>query len=525
MRSQRRRNAGYLVALLTLSTATFSACGGGGDETTLTTASTSSAQGAGSGQGGAGGGLPVGCDKSPNEDPAALIGQCGIFVAETVGDDDFDGSAKAPVRTLGKAISTAMSSGKSRVYACRGTYDEAIVVPPGMSLYGGLDCTDLAWAPRGTGAMARTTVQGGDGQIPLRLKGGDAAAPITMDGFSIKAASATTDGGSSIAAIAEDKAVVSLSASELQAGDGAPGAPGEDADPQLPMTVQPGDANKGWDACEDPNTNYGGALLKNDCGDGGISIGGSGGDATKANGQSGQDGLPADPSMPGAGLGGAGGVTCDIGAGKKGAPGKHGDPGAPGAGMGMLSAEGWLGSNGTEGEKGKVAQGGGGGGGRQGNALCAGPGGGAGGAGGCGGAAGKGGQAGGASIALISLNASITLSDVMLIAGLGGAGGDGGDAQLGGLGSPGSPGGASAAATPTGCPGGDGGNGGNGSSGGGAAGGHALGVAFIGAAPQGDFDATVPAMAGAGGLGGNLGVQQNNGESGIAQAMLEFPSP
>lgn len=64
--------------------------------------------------------------------------------------------------------------------------------------------------------------------------------------------------------------------------------------------------------------------------------------------------------------------------------------------------------------------------------------------------------------------------------------------------------------------------GGKGGSGGGGGGGHALGIAFKGPTPKGDFVVTRGAR-GEAGLGGNGNFQDNGGQPGEELDMLEFP--
>lgn len=527
----RGRHNGAAVLAFVVAAAGWSACSGTLDEGPTTGSSSSQGgEGGQDGQGGSGavgsggGGSDAACGKSPNEEPGVLRDECGVFVAEKGAGD---GSEGAPLGSIAEAVALAASSKKNTVFACRGVFTEAVVVPAGISLYGGLDCDNAEWAPRGIDGTGRSAIQGGPSIIPLRLKGDGGGALTAMDGFSVTAAAAVDAGGSSIAAIAEDNAVVSLTSCDLFAGDAAPGAPGEDAQIELPTTSQPSDANKGATACLSQVLNLGGAPLENMCENGAISIGGAGGQASTALGQSGLDGAPVNPAMPQSGLSGKGDMPCEAGKGN-GAPGADGADGAPGAGgvgLGSISIElGFTGVSGGDGALGGVGQGGGGGGGQKGKAGCAGASGGAGGAGGCGGKGGKGGMAGGSSIALLAVNASVTLSKVSLSAGNGGNGGNGGNAQGGGLGSGGSPGGTGAQGLPSGCSGGVGGMGGNGGSGGGGNGGHSLGIAFQGTAPTGEFTVT-RGIKGEGGLGGNGNFQNNGGQPGEEHDMLELPAP
>ena len=66
-----------------------------------------------------------------------------IFVAPS-GSDAAQGTRESPVKTLNKATALAAASGKD-VYACNGSYAEALVVSSAVRLYGGYDCKN-GWA-------------------------------------------------------------------------------------------------------------------------------------------------------------------------------------------------------------------------------------------------------------------------------------------------------------------------------------------------------------------------------------------
>lgn len=475
------------------------------------------------GQGG-GGGDPVlaSCDTPPSTSPDVLRDECGVFVRPDGDDATADGSMTKPFGTLHKAIELATSSKKS-IFACVGAYMEAdtLVVPGGLTVYGGLDCSAPKWVPS---AGSKSELIGAPDFIAVRFKGGGAATWI--DSFSIEAPPAASPGRSSIAALAEDSAIVKLSNVALMTGDGAPGAAGESAPAAPPLTPQPMPENAGADACSMGSTTSPGLMLMNDCGGGEASIGGAGGKGTVPVGQNGLDGFP-DLMLPNAGNGGVGDMSCGSGGfGQDGAAGSPGAPGLGGKGLGALSiTDGFVGVAGTEGSKGTIGQGGGGGGGRKGGVCGGGASGGAGGAGGCGGFGGKGGGGGGSSVELVSINATITLEGVTLTTGQGGPGGVGGDRQDGGIGSAGSPGGVGTGGLLSACKGGAGGNGGGGGTGGGGTGGHALGIAYSGVAPTGTFTVAMPLLPGPGAGGGNNGLDGNTGDPGIGMEMKEFPSP
>jgi len=454
------------------------------------------------------------CIPGPDGTGADLTDKCeGIYVAKS-GDDMNDGSMGAPVASLAKAVELAAAAAKP-VYACAEEFAEAVSVPAGVSIYGGLDCASGSW--KYVGDTTKTVIAPAADMVPLTLLGG--AGITNVSDVEARALDATLPGGSSIAAIA-DGSQATLVRVRLVAGTGRDGDNGTTPDP-IGATDPNSPDIKGSDgtaACTIAVETPGGEEKANiTCA---TAIGGKGGSGMEASGTAGADGQPLpDPNPDAWGLGGAGasGGSC-----KSGGDGTFGSDGAPGAGgstLGMLSATGITGASGASGEPGTPGQGGGGGGGAKGKAGCAGGSGGSGGAGGCGGPGGLGGQAGGSSIALISVNASLTLTDVTMKVSAGGKGGDGADGQNGSIGGLGGLGGAAAAGTFKGCSGGEGGVGGFGGKGGGGRGGHSLGLAYMGGvAPTSGFTVEL-GMAGPGGAGLEAA---GSGMPGVQAELQEF---
>ena len=467
------------------------------------------------------GGTPASCIPSTNKDPVANT--CGVFVSSSLGADDMAadrGMQTKPFKSIGAAL---MKPGVARVYACAESFTEAVTISAAVELYGGLDCKSWAYV----GATTKTLLKADADKVPLTLTG-----DAVVEDFSITAADAATDGGSSIAVIA-DQAKASFARCALIAGAGKAGLAGTTpTDSVGPMDSN--DAairgNDGKNACMDPAMQFGGAAKENalcPLASGGP-LGGSGGQGAAV---AGGDASGGTPLSAGKGLGGkgevsagwdcsAGGTNGGAGSGANGAAGTDGDGATGMSSLGALSSSGY---NGTSGQPGGVAppgQGGGGGGGAKGKPVpaCAGASGGGGGAGGCGGKGGLGGNAGGASIALVSLGATLSFEKVTIKAGVGGVGGNGGDGQGGGVGGDGGTGGkgdSSVPATLKACNGGAGGQGGTGGKGGGGRGGHAIGIAYTGAAVPLTKGATFTnGTPGKGGLGaadmmhdGDAGVQ------------------
>lgn len=467
----------------------------------------------------------------PSEEASAVEDRCGVFVAAS-GDDASTGTKEAPVKTLSEAIARAANKGGA-VYACAEEFAEALEVPAGVTIFGGLDCAS-GW--RWIGEEQKTIVAPGVEAIPLTLARGEGT--TRLEDVEARAPDAQAKGGSSIAVLA-DGATAELARCALVAGNAADGADGDNAPSEAPERARSG--SDGVDACSDldgtegPDTTLaGGAQVVNECG-GELSIGGRGGDGNVSNGGDGSS-TQASAETSRGGIGEPPGGSWDCageepnGRGDDGVSGPSGTPGAGASGNGTLSASGYTGVPGGDGTPGKPGQGGGGGGGAKGGPVCtggvsgAGASGGSGGAGGCGGLAGRGGAPGGASIALASVDASVTLIDCTLTAGRGGNGGKGGNLQPGGLGGNGGTGGTGVGGTNPGCAGGQGGKGGNGGPGGGGLGGPSLAIAFRGTpvVQQGQTSLT-PGAPGTGGPGGSNNITDNAGAEGMTAAEQEFP--
>ncbi|AUX24971.1 hypothetical protein SOCEGT47_055120 [Sorangium cellulosum] len=472
----------------------------------------------------------------PSESVEGVSDACGVFVAAS-GDDRRIGTKAEPVKTLSKAIARAAEKGTA-VYACAEEFAEAIEVPAGVTLFGGLDCAN-GW--RWIGEEKKTTVAPGADAIPLKLMRGEGA--VRIEDVSARAADAQAAGGSSIAVLV-DGATAELARCELVAGNGADGPDGEDAPSEA--AIQGPRGVDGANACSDLDTSGapdetlpGGAQVENACEGDTLSIGGEGGDGKVSNGGGGDAGQIGIEGQGGAGepasttsMWNCGAIPNDPnkGGGSAGSNGTAGEPGVGASGIGTLSASGYAGVSGGAGSAGKPGQGGGGGGGAKGGLVCAGgmagagASGGSGGAGGCGGLPGQGGGAGGASIALVSVEGQVTLTDCSLKAGSGGKGGAGGDLQPGGAGGVGGLGGMGVGGSRNACDGGRGGQGGNGGPGGGGLGGPSLAIAFRGELVKQEGKTTLtPGAPGAGGLGGSNNVASNAGADGVTAAEQELP--
>ncbi|XXY50714.1 hypothetical protein WME91_06175 [Sorangium sp. So ce269] len=449
---------------------------------------------------------------------------CGVFVAHR-GDDADEGTRKEPVRTLRRAVEKARNEGKRRVFACAEVFDEAVTLPSGIDLWGGRNCATEEWG--WPGVYSITTIAPEPGRVPLTVEATQGIGTSNISAVWLVAADAIEVGASSIAMLATDGADAVVTWSELHAGNGADGAPGEDAPLERAQNGAP--AYHGEPSCS-AELVEGGAIAVTACADGTRSAGGSGGVGERDAGGAGEAGEPA-PSAEQASSEGRGGLgERATGACEPGMPGRDGAGGTSGNGALQnsvhLSSSGLHGARGVDGTPGGTAQGGGGGGGTRGRGVCGrrepqgGASGGSGGGGGCGGRAGKGGGTGGSSIAAVLMGATVKFDHTTLHAGRGGNGGAGGRGQLGGHGYPGGYGG-EAGMTAGGeiryaCDGGRGGKGGHGGHGGGGLGGSSVGIA------RDDSDVTITANVtfdlgppGAGGPGGDPADTRAAGEAGL----------
>lgn len=468
------------------------------------------------------------CDlkKAPWEDPCVIQDSVGIFVSSTKGDDAAaDGTGTKPYRSVSKALQAAKQGGKKRVYLCAEQYDGAVQAENGISVFGGLDCSDLAsWQV----STKHATVKALAGELAA-LKVQPGTAGVWIGEVDFVGADAEAAGGSSLGAYVEN-AGVKLERLVITAGKGKAGAAPE-AKPAKAANGTQGNAGK--DAVCGvgvPDTQLGGASVTNTCGSDPSSSGMGGLAVVNGGGTSGTDGTPSYPlsQPPADGVGGTGGKIAGAACtpGHDGASGPAGEGGTGGQSIGTFASGAYIPSDGSSGTAGKPGQGGGGGGASAGATGCIGASGGGGGSGGCGGKEGAGGKGGGASIALVVLQSTdaVVLKDVTLVSS---DGGDGAQGQAGGDGgSGGKPGSGGAAATGVlhGCDGGWGGSGGLAGGGGGGGGGPSIALLFSGKDPQtSSGSANVITSIGPAGKGGQgadpLGTA---GDTGIAEASHGF---
>jgi hypothetical protein len=381
---------------------------------------------------------PPGCAPlaDPIDTPACIDERYALFVDGDSGDDLNPGTMTKPLRSIAAATDVDTLAGRARIYVTSAEQRGSIVLPPNVSLVGGVD--RATW--RSTiGSVTKLTSEAA-GAL-LRIAGSSEG--VQLVDVDVTPAAGSQPGESSIG-LEIISSTVTLRRVAIHAQSGTRGvvAPTKDNRRQSTGEGQPGVPGRGADG---PTCT---------CGVQGSTTGGRGGDPN----QRGADGA-SDPPGSGSGtktsLGGAAGPTCG-----NGAPGYDGAPGAGGAGsavVGHMTPNGWQPANGADGAYGGNGGGGGGGGG--------GPttGGASGGCGGCGGAGGAGGGAGGSSIGVAAFESDLTLSDTTIETQAAGSGERGGGGQAG---QPGAPGNSTGA-----CTGGAGGIGAGGSGGGGGAGG------------------------------------------------------
>jgi hypothetical protein len=405
-------------------------------------------------------GTPTSCTFDEGFDVGA---ECGVFVKAGAPDTN-DCSRAMPCATIEEAL-TKVTSANPRVFLCTTAIEEAVVLPGGVSIYGGFACSQ-GWTWNTDG---RTPWTAGPDEIPLTFDGGSLDSEVA--GVELSSADATLPGGSSVVIFANGGGLT-LSRAGLAAGSGVPGDPGEAG-----VDGTPG--QNGELGTTDVDL-IGGSGGLSDCNAGGI------GAPVTCNPDCMVADLadPGEPGVPsGGGSAGASGPNSCT-AGGEGTAGAAGANGIHAVGIGTIDDMGFHPPKPTDGEPGLPGGGGGGGGGKTAELL----GGGGGGGGGCGATAGLAGMSGGSSIAIVAFGTALSFDGVSALVGLGGDGAAGGGAALGGTFGFGGQGGCKAAlcGSPAvrGCSGGAGGVGGASGAGGSGAGGHALIVAYNGPAPS-----------------------------------------
>jgi len=464
--------------------------------------------GGGTGGDGSGGMMP--CDPSQEECTSETI----VHVSPD-GDDTADGSAEAPIASLGEAlvrVAALVADGEEMpmIYLCAtaGPFQETLTLGAehgALGIFGGFDCEGFVSGDVQTVLVAAEP-------SGHRIEG---ATGVRLGDLQLESPNASEPGESSVALTVVDSTGILIARTDLVAGEGAPGAPGMGySEPAAEGT----DGNPGVNACVYGATEVspGGPAAVTTCG-ALTSTGGKGG--LGGGGIAAATGGDGDPGTPDGGPAGKGEDATECENGDTGEAGSAGNDGTLSPQFGGIDEAGYtppVGGNGTPGEMGR---GGGGGGGAALPVGCdTGASGGSGGGGGCPGAGAEGGQGGGGSFGLISVGSSLELIELGVVVALGGAGGVGGNRQLGGARGDGASGGLADGYGVDACSGGDGGSGGRGGSGAGGAGGPSVGVAFVGMEPLGLGDVAVdrPSTGADGGPGGIQHVLTGAGPAGLS---------
>lgn len=467
-----------------------------------------------------------------------------VFVSASDGSSAGNGTPGDPLDTIANGIAFAQANDVSAVCVSGETYNEAVTMVSGISVYGGFDHEDVDFkfrrkdtvtsAVRALGTvflaaniLEETHIEGltieaftpaipGESTYGVRLTGGSADLYVR---YNVIHAFAGADG---------DFAGNGTAHAANQAPPGNDGGDGCEADDN-PCD---GDERLGGAQTTCPsglfggkggNGNLGGDGDDGQAGNGGTPAGGAGGDRRYAN----LDNF-CSLTAPAAfhGVGGTNNINH----------GNNGNPGGAGNDIGSVSNGAYApanGGNGVAGTHGAGGPGGGGGGGEAADVLCglaisqdAGAGGGSGGCGGQGGDFGRGGGGGGGSFGVFAAGGRVIVTDNDITTDGGGDGADGGTGQRGQTGGLGGQGGD---LWDDGGNGGDGGNGSNGGHGGPGGGGGGGPCAILGFAPGVIFtmngNSTALGSAGNGGDGGThpiSGVTAPAGDDGVNGVTLQI---
>jgi|APLak6261679142_1056127.scaffolds.fasta_scaffold00540_1 hypothetical protein len=464
-------------------------------------------------------GVDVPDDASGDQDCDGIDGEAAraIFVSLT-GNDSNVGSRAAPKRTVQAAINAA-SATVNHVYVSTGTYDEAITLRDGISVFGGYsEANDWARNTSLYPVTLRNAVVS-NGRI-VAVSGANLTTLTTLAYLTIRAADTAVAGASTYGLHCVNCTGLTLRSNTIIGGAAGAGVAGSNG--SAGANGNPG-GNGGGGSC-DGAAGGGGTGGTSTCG----RAGGNGGNGGAEGANNGQTGGTGQISTSGGGAGAgcyASSFLCTDGS-CTASPGGNGNSGTTGAagtngngGNGPTVVGNFLvciaGADGSDGTSGNGGGGGGGGGGQGGPCAVDGGGNGAGGggSGGCAGTRATGGTAGGSSFAVFLVNSSgVVISNCTLSSGSAGSGGAGGSGGSGGTGGTGGAG----ATTCTGQVGrggngGAGGNGGRGGHGGGGSGGLSYALYKVNSAPM--VSAVTYSHGNAGTGGASLG---NAGAAGTA---------
>lgn len=409
----------------------------------------------------------------------------GVFVSPS-GVAGAEGTRTSPLATIAEGIAAGKKASK-HVFVCSGLFKENVTIERGISIIGGLDCSDRVWKK----GADKTSLEAPKSPA---LTATNIDIPTRFEGFSVKAPDATTQEASSIGLLAKNASALTIASSTITAGRGLRGLGGEEG---LQLVLGPA-ANGGVGSYGYPHT-FGtvvNSAYPGGAGGVGQCLGAPGfdGESGGHGGAGGAYNCAGDPPI--LAIAGQPPLYPTRGESRTGQVGQRGFDGVSSNG-GTMTADGFQLGHGSRGTNGAPGTGGAGG---SGSELPVGSvcvltsqtaSGSGGGAGGCPGLAGTPGSGGGASVgALLSKCDGLTFEMTEILGGPGGLGGEGtfgSSATAGGytpsFGNPGAPGGAGGA---------------SGISGSGA-GGPSYGIAHTGGAPKLVNGAT--AKAGLGGAG------------------------
>ena len=137
-----------------------------------------------------------------------------IFVAPSpLGTEGGAGTLSDPVDTVAGGIAKAVASGLDTVIVAQGVYPEAVVLTPGVSLYGGYVVESPVWS---RGAIEETPTVIGAGTIALLASGVNV--PTEVQRFRIESENATSSGANSEAVRVESSSALVLRDNVILAG-------------------------------------------------------------------------------------------------------------------------------------------------------------------------------------------------------------------------------------------------------------------------------------------------------------------
>jgi len=422
-----------------------------------------------------------------------------VFVSVTGTNSAGCGTLADPCASITFGMAQAATAVKPHVYIAVGTYNEAVQLTNGVSLFGGYASN---FASRSLANRASITGSTQDLTLGTRhsVIGAGLTQPISFDALVVQGANATGQlaSGAGIHSVGillrNSSATVTITQTDIFAGNGSAGLDGVNGTSAPSIAAQAG--GSGGSALESQTicdaSSRGAAGVAGGSGSAQGGAGGAGGTMDTDCGafspdgaaQSGISGAPAAVISGLLGTEGSGGAVCA--AGMPGHDGRvsHGANGTGGVnpvivgGLLVISSgsSGFLGLDGGGGSGGLRAS-----------------------------SVGAGGRAGGASIGIFLSAAHATIQGVNITRGAGGNGGDGG---LGGRGQPGGLGGNGGPAdgdSQAGGAGGDGGTGGHSGGGGGGSGGISVGILSVAGSTTSVLGNSI--AGGAGGLAGSGGAR------------------